>query len=250
MNKSAIDSTTTDTATPDISIVIPVYNEESIIYAAVAGLTERLDNEFDFTYELLLSENGSKDRTVEIGRQLEERHPQVRLLQSDEPNYGKALKKGIEEARGRIVICDEIDLCNTDFYRDAIETLDGQGYDLVVGSKAMKGARDKRPPFRRFATSVLNGLLRVLLGFQGTDTHGLKAFKRESLMMITRKCVVERDLFASEFVIRAQREKIRCTEIPVELEELRAPSVKLIRRVPNVLKGIARLFWVIRVTDR
>ncbi|MDX9723642.1 MAG: glycosyltransferase [Myxococcota bacterium] len=235
---------------PQISIVIPVYNEEAIIYAAVAGLTERLDEEFDFSYELILTENGSRDATLEIARKLQERHPEVRILHSDEPNYGKALRRGIEEARGEFVICDEIDLCNTDFYRRALIELIENNYDLVVGSKAMRGARDKRPPLRRFATSVINGLLRVGLGFQGTDTHGLKAFKRERLLPVSRKCVVDRDLFASEFVIRAERERYRIKEIPVELEELRAPSIKLVKRVPHVLKGIGRLVWVIRVRNR
>src|SRR5690606_31056867 len=119
------------------------------------------------------------------------------------------LRRGIEDARGRIIICDEIDLCDTDFYRRALAKIEEENYDLVVGSKAMEGARDKRPPFRRFATGVINGMLRVSLGFQGTDTHGLKAFKRERLIPVSRKCVVDRDLFASEFVIRAQRERYR-----------------------------------------
>lgn len=236
-------------ATPDVSIVIPIYNEEAILYAAVAGLTEKLEADFDFTYELILTENGSTDRTVEVAKKLRERHPQIRVLHSSEPNYGKALKKGMEEARGHIVICDEIDLCDTDFYQRALAKLN-EGYDLVVGSKAMEGARDKRPPMRRFATGVINGMLRVSLGFKGTDTHGLKAFKRERLLPVTRKCVVDKDLFASEFVIRAEREKYRLVEIPIELEELRAPSVKLFKRVPAVLKGIARLVWVIRVRNR
>ena len=235
---------------PDVSIVIPVFNEEAIIYAAVAGLTERLDNEFDFSYELILTENGSSDATVEKAQKLQARHPQVRILHSDEPNYGKALRKGIEEARGSIIICDEIDLCDTDFYRRALHQIQDENYDMVVGSKAMEGARDKRPPLRRFATSVLNNLLRVATGFQGTDTHGLKAFRRERLLPVSRKCVVDRDLFASEFVIRAQRERYRLIEIPIELEELRAPSIKLVRRVPHVLKGIGKLFWVIRVANR
>ncbi len=235
---------------PDVSIVIPVYNEGAILYAAVAGLTERLDNEFSFSYELILCENGSRDDTVTLARKLQARHPQLRILHCDEPNYGKALRKGIEEARGDIVICDEIDLCNTDFYRRALIEIVDNNYDFVVGSKAMEGARDKRPPLRRFATGVINTLLRIGLGFQGTDTHGLKAFKRERILPVSRRCVVDKDLFASELVIRAQRERHRMIEIPVELEELRAPSVKLIKRVPAVLKGVARLVWVIRVRNR
>ena len=58
---------------------------------------------------------------------------------------------------------------------------------MVVGSKAMKGASDERPLIRRAATRVLNGMLRVALGFRGTDTHGLKAFRRATLLPVVER---------------------------------------------------------------
>ncbi|HSP19638.1 MAG TPA: glycosyltransferase family 2 protein, partial [Myxococcaceae bacterium] len=122
--------------------------------------------------------------------------------------------------------------------------------DMVVGSKAARGASDRRPLIRRLATRVHNGLLRLLLGFQGTDTHGLKAFRRERLLPVVRACVVDRDVFASEFVVRAWRGGFRVLEIPIQLEEKRQPSIKLLRRVPNVLRQVAKLVWVIRVRGR
>jgi hypothetical protein len=151
------------------------------------------------------------------------------------------------KARGRFVICDEIDLCDTDFHARALDMLRAGEADLVVGSKAMSGAADQRPFVRRFATRTINGLLRLLLGFRGTDTHGLKAFRRDALESTARRCVVDKDLFASEFVIRAQRESIRVVEIPVSIEEKRPPSVQLARRVPRVLRDLAWLFYVIRL---
>jgi len=236
----------------DVSIVIPVYNEEGILSASIADLTEKLadDPRWDRPYEILLSENGSSDDTVEVARKLMERHPELRLLHSDEPNYGLAMRRGIEEARGDFVICDEIDLCDTDFYVRALEKLEGAGFDLVVGSKALDRSRDRRPGYRKAATLVLNSLLRIFLGFHGTDTHGLKAFRRDRLLAVVERCVVDKDLFASEFVIRAERMDFRMTEIPVTVVEKRPPSINLARRVPNVLKNLARLFWVIRVRHR
>ena len=124
-----------------------------------------------------------------------------------------------------------------------------EGYDLVVGSKALERSFDKRPPFRRFATHVINSMLRVMVGFRGTDTHGLKAFKRDRLIPIVKKCVIGRDMFASEIVIRTERSDLRITEIPVEVIEKRQPSIQLMRRVPNVLKNLTRLTWVIRVKN-
>ena len=236
----------------DISIVIPIYNEEGILSASVADLTEKLQAEPEWTYryELILSENGSKDRTIEIARKLKERHPELRLLHSDEPNYGLAMRRGILAARGPIVICDEIELCDTDFYIRALQKIEEENFDLVVGSKALDKSYDKRPAFRKLATSVLNFMFRVFLDFHGTDTHGLKAFRRERLLKVIDRCVVDKDLFASEFVIRAERMDFRMTEIPVEVIEKRPPSINLVKRVPNVLKNIARLVWVIRLKDR
>lgn len=231
---------------PRVSIVIPVYNEEAILHAAVVDLIDRLQ-EFDWPYELVLAENGSSDRTVEIAVGLAERFPQVRTFSYGQPNYGAALKKGILEARGEFVVCDEIDLCDTDFYRRALAILETNEADLVVGSKVMAGALDERPAMRRLGTHVINGMLRVTLGFRGTDTHGLKAFRRTSLVEVARACLVDKDLFASEFVIRAERGGVRVEEIPVRVLEKRTPSIHLLRRVPNVMRNLARLFVAIRI---
>ena len=231
---------------PEISIVIPIYNEEAILFAAVAELHERL-RDLGVPYEILLCENGSRDRTVAIAEDLERRFPEVRHLSIGEPNYGRALRMGMLEAKGRFVMCDEIDLGDVDYHGRALEILRKGAADLVVGSKAMGGAQDERPWLRHLATVVLNLLLRILLGFRGTDTHGLKSFRREALLPTARRCLVEKDLFASEFVIRAQREGIRVVEIPVRVIEKRRPSVNLLRRVPNVLKNLVRLFIVIRL---
>jgi len=231
-----------------ISIVIPVYNEADIVAEAAADLCRKLD-EMGWDYELLFTENGSRDGTVRILESLPARYPRVRWLHEAEPNYGRALKRGILEARGDVVICDEIDLCDVDFYRRALPILE-EGADLVVGSKAMKGANDARPLVRRLATRVITLLLRMVTGFRGTDTHGLKAFKRERLVPVARACVVDRDLFASEFVIRAQRMGRDVREIPITLREKRPPSTALLRRVPRVLKGLVKLGWTIRIRHR
>jgi glycosyltransferase involved in cell wall biosynthesis len=199
-------------------------------------------------YELLLSENGSRDRTAEILRELARGHPRLRHLHSDEPNYGLALRRGILEARGRWVVADEIDICDPTFYDRALPFLERGEADMVVGSKRARGSVDGRPAYRRLATWVHNTTLKVVLGFRGTDTHGVKAFSRERIAPVAARCVVDRDVFASELVLRAGLEGKRVVEIPIALHEKRPPSVALLRRVPNVLRQVARLFWVLRVT--
>jgi len=232
--------------TPRISIVIPVYNEEGILHAAVVDLRERLAP-FAWNYEIILAENGSRDRTVAIAEDLSVKYPEVRLISAGEPNYGKAMKKGILESRGEFVICDEIDLCDTDFHARALSLLESGRVDMVIGSKLIAGAEDDRPWARHAASLVYTNLLRVSLGFRGTDTHGLKAFRRNALIDIVADCLVDRDVFASEFVIRAYRANVPIEEIPVRVIEKRPPSVNLWKRVPNVLKNLIKLSWAIRL---
>jgi glycosyltransferase involved in cell wall biosynthesis len=231
---------------PELTVVIPVYNEEGIVASACRELAAALDAR-GWDFEILLSENGSRDRTVEILEGLSRADPRIRHLHSPEPNYGLALRRGILEARGRLVVADEIDLCDPDFYDRALPVLRRDEADMVVGSKRAPGSVDGRPAFRRLATWIHNTVLRIALGFRGTDTHGVKAFSRERIAPVAGRCVVDRDVFASELVLRAGLEGERVVEIPIRLREKRAPSIGLVRRVPDVLRQVARLFWVLRV---
>lgn len=233
---------------PEISVLIPVHNESAIIEGSIRELIARFQK-LQRSFEVIIAENGSSDDTADIVEGLQEDFPNLRLLRIGEPNYGLALREAIEAAKGRYCCCDEIDICDVDFHRRALELFIGDdgGFDLVVGSKAMPGSRDERPFTRRVATRVVNGMLRVSLGFRGTDTHGLKAFRREVLLPIVRQCVVDRDMFASELVLRAEREKLRLVEIPIHLTEKRTPSIHLFKRVPRVLKNIGKLVYVIRL---
>jgi len=236
-------------AEPRISIVIPVYNEEAILETAIHDLRVRLAPR-GWRYEVILAENGSRDGTVAIGEKLAAEYTddgRVKMLSIGEPNYGKALREGILAAQGEYVICEEIDLCDTEFHKRAIDILESGDADLVIGSKLAEGAADERPFFRHVASQAYSGLLRILLGFRGTDTHGLKAFRRTALIDTVRACLVDKDVFASEFVIRADRGGVRTREVPVRVKEKRPPSINLFKRVPNVLKSVAKLTWAIRV---
>ena len=228
-----------------VSIVIPIYNEEGILHSAVVDLRERLAP-LGWRYEILLAENGSRDGTVRVAEELAAKYGEVRLLSTGTPNYGQALRAGLLAARGDLVLCDEIDLCDVDFHRSAVELLESGRAEMVIGSKLIAGASDERPLFRHAASLVYTGLLRGLLDFRGSDTHGLKAFVREAIAPIAESCLTDKDVFASELVIRAYREGLRTIEIPIRVKEKRPPSINLLNRVPNVLGNLAKLTWAIR----
>jgi hypothetical protein len=68
-----------------------------------------------------------------------------------------------------------------------------------------------------------------------------------ALLDIVRSCLVDKDVFASELVIRADRGGVRTKEIPVRVIEKRPPSINLFKRVPNVLKNVGKLTYAIRI---
>ncbi len=228
----------------ELSVVIPVHNEVAVLRQAVEALTRGL-GAFVADHEIWLAENGSTDATAEVAACLAAELATVRWFSVPTPNYGRALKEGIVRARGRFVLCEEIDLCDLDFAARALAVLRAGTADMVIGSKLMPGSRDRRPLSRHAASLVYSALLRWVLGFPGTDTHGLKAFRADALREVVARCVVDRDVFASELVIRAHREGLRVREVPVELSERRPPSVRLWRRVPHVLENLVRLTRVI-----
>lgn len=236
------------TTAPMLSVVIPVYNEEGILVSSVLSLREQI-KELGYSYEILLAENGSTDRTVELCRMLSTKYPEVSTFSIEQPNYGRALKEGILRARGTIVVCDEIDLGDIDFYRRSLDRLLNGDATMVVGSKILAGAEDTRPFVRHFATITYNTMLRILLHFHGTDTHGMKAFNRDLLVGTAGRCVVDKDVFASELVIRAERERHPVVEIPVRVMEKRKPSINLFTRVPNVLRNLLHLIYVLRILE-
>jgi glycosyltransferase involved in cell wall biosynthesis len=236
-------------STPKATIVIPVYNEEGILRASVLELIDRM-KQFPWGYRIVLAENGSRDRTVEVAQELEARFPHISHFSVGTPghgNYGQALRQGILNATTEYVFCDEIDLCDTDFYARAMEVLDAGDADMVIGSKLAAGSNDERPLLRHAGSLVINGMLRIALDFKGTDTHGLKAFRRNIVAPVAERCIVDKDLFASELVIRAERAGVRIREIPIRIKEKREPSIHLFKRVPNVLKNLAKLFVAIRI---
>ena len=108
---------------PDISIIIPIYNEEGILLSAVHDLLMRLPA-LDRSFELILAENGSADRTAIIAQELSSKYPGVKTFSVGEANYGLALRQGIERAMGTYVMCDEVDICDVNFYWRALEILE------------------------------------------------------------------------------------------------------------------------------
>ena len=232
------------TLSPMVTIIVPIYNEAEILMASMTALLNELNGRSPtIQYELMLCENGSTDNTPIIASELAKNNPKIRVERLPVASYGMALKHGIRSARyGKIVVYNA-DFWDVDFLYKSIGLLDK--CDLVTGSKNLEGSSDRRPFHRRAITLSFNFLLRMLFGFRGTDTHGIKAMKTSSANKIVDQCVTDAEIFDTELVLRTQRAGMSIREIPIAVEERRPSRYGLLKRVPKTFMDLVSLIRIL-----
>lgn len=226
---------------PQFSIVIPVYNEAAFLPVGLPRMVGELDSA-GLDFRLLVMENGSGDGTASIARQVAAGLPgpdRIEVHSLPEPDYGAAMRAGFLRADGDWVVNFDIDYFSAAFLTEVVSL--ATTADLVIASKRDRESEDRRSFLRRLATAVFNLLLRALFGSSVSDTHGMKAFRRDLVEEVVPHVVSRQDLFDTELVLRAERRGYRIREVPVVVEELRAGR-SLIKRVPRTLRGL----WEIR----
>lgn len=230
---------------PLYSIVIPVHNEADCLAAEVSELVQSLGLH-DVDYELVLAENGSSDETATIGEALAAENERVRVLRVPVADYGAAMKAGMLDGLGDLIVNFDIDLHDVDFMLKAGELLQtdaegGRGVGIVVGSKLVKGADDRRSWARHFVSWGFTTVLRILFDPRMDDTHGMKVLRREVVQGFAPLTIMTTDLFDTELIIRARRADVLVKALPVTVEEKRKPRSSIVRRIPRTILGLLRL---------
>lgn len=220
---------------PTFSVVVPVYNEAEFIPIALPMMVAEMET-LNVPYEILIVENGSSDSTAEVARSVESES--VVVLSLAEANYGSAMHHGFSQATGDWVVNFDIDYFSARFLQNVLESGD---VDLVIASKRDPESDDRRSLIRRLATRVFNLLLRGILNSGVSDTHGMKAFRKELIDDLNNQVVSRQDLFDTELVIRAERAGYRIVEVPVVVEEMREAKSSLVKRVPRTVRGLFRI---------
>jgi hypothetical protein len=237
------------TAAPRYSIVIPVHNEAECLATEVAALVGGLQAK-GVDYELILAENGSSDDTAAIGETLAAANSRIRVLRVPVADYGAAMKAGMLEARGELITNFDIDFHDVGFMLKAGEVFTagagsgaaGEGaVGIVVGSKLVEGAEDRRSWARHLVSLGFTTILRVLFYRRMDDTHGMKVLRREVVTRFAARTIMTTDLFDTELIVRARREGVVVRALPVTVEEIRKPRSSIVRRIPRTIRGLLRL---------
>lgn len=207
----------------DLSIVIPAYNEEKKIAKDIEAVFNYF-KEYEINGELVVVDDGSHDKTLEIAKSYENKFPALKVI-SYGKNQGKgyAIKTGILEAKGDYILFADSGLCVP--FKCAnlgINPLKG-GADIALGSRRTMDNKAKvivsQPLYRRLGSKAFHFLIH-LLGFvpKGVeDTQcGFKMFKKEVAHSIYKKCQVKGFMIDLEMLRIANKEKYKIAIFPVE----------------------------------
>jgi glycosyltransferase involved in cell wall biosynthesis len=232
-------------ATPELSIVIPSYNEELRLPTTLEQIAAFLPILGKET-EILVVDDGSKDRTAEVAESFQKTLPNLRVI-SNGVNRGKgfSVRHGMQEARGRSVLFTDADLSAP--IEEAPKLLDAlKAYDVAIGSRALDRSlitvHESR--FREFAGIIFNTIVRVILRLPFVDTQcGFKAFRREPCKILFEQQRIERFGFDPELLYLARHHGLQTIEIPVRWGHSPATKVNMFRDSIHMFADIFTIRW-------
>lgn len=231
---------------PEYSIIIPALNEERAIVSSLSIVVEALSSMAP-SYEIIVVNDGSTDRTKEVVLDFIETNKSVSLISFDK-NKGKgaAVRAGMRAARGRVCafIDGDASVCSDDICR--VIGAVGPECDVAVASLAHTNEKQKQHPnrIRRLLRRVISPVSRALLPMPVKDTQrGLKAFTSEAARVCFDKSVLDGFAFDVEVLLLSQKSNFRVAEIPIELNWETAPSTFTPRRAFKMVSDFFRVWW-------
>ncbi len=193
-----------------ISVVLPAYNEEENIPRTVANVLEAMQG-ISEDFEILVVDDGSRDRTAEVTRALAVAHPQVKLVQhGGNKGYGAALHSGFMAASKELIFMTDSDAqFDVREIRKLLPLL--KHADLVIGYRA-----PRRDPFIRLLNAwAWNMLVNLVFGYTARDVDcAFKLFRRSILEDFTIES--RGATFSAEFLMKARRSGHQIREVGVK----------------------------------
>ena len=229
--------------TPAISLIIPMYNESSIIKDTASTLHEYMSKNFE-SYEILFSDDGSKDGCGDMVRAME--LPSVRVVGYDQ-NQGKgcAVRTAILEAKGEIVMFTDADLAyGTDVIKKAYDELISKPEaSMLIGSRNLsKDGYEGYTALRKLMSKVYIRILGLIGGFKLSDSQcGCKAFRGDVAKAIFSRCKVNGFAFDFESIMWAQKLGYKITEMPVKIINHRESTVHIVRDSVRMLRDLLKI---------
>ena len=228
--------------TPFLSIVIPAHNEEGRLPRTLGQIFVFLEKQ-SYGSEVIVVENGSSDRTLELASEFAARHSDMIVIHEEQRGKGNAVRRGMLEAHGEYrFICDAdlsmpIDEVNK-FLPPMVNDV-----DIVIASREAPGAvRFNEPFYRHWGGRAINLVIRLMILPGLYDTQcGFKCFRADVAENLFRQQVVMGWSFDIELLYIARRRHMRIKEIPIQWYFGKDSKVNAIRDALRMIGDIFRI---------
>jgi dolichyl-phosphate beta-glucosyltransferase len=234
---------------PELSIVIPAYNEEKRLGRALARIREYFGahSASPGGIEIVVVDDGSTDGTARVAEDWARDMANLRVVSNSE-NRGKgySVRKGMLEARGRVALFTDADLSSPIEESERLLGAIRAGSDVAIGSRAMDRSLISvhQSRFREVAGIIFNGFVRLFTGLPFQDTQcGFKAFVRERSLVIFEQQRIERFGFDPEILFLARRHGLRTVEVPVRWAHDSGTKVHVFRDSLLMFSDLIRIRW-------
>jgi glycosyltransferase involved in cell wall biosynthesis len=236
-----------------ILITIPVLNEENELEKNIKILADFLAKNLKYDWEIEIADNGSIDKTQEIGERLAreksgktllrqgfEGHVKYRRL--EERGRGRALKKSWSGSDAEILSYMDVDLStNLKSFPPLIDKIIS-GADVATGSRLLKASRTKRQIKREILSRGYNLLVKLMFQNKFSDAQcGFKAITKKAAAALLPKIENDNWFFDTELLLLAERAGFKIAEVPVEWIEDLDSKVKIFKTVMEDIKGLIRV---------
>ena len=227
-----------------VDLVLPVYNEEAILERSTETVLAWTDAHPEHAWRIVIADNSSADRTLEIARRLEQQHEgRVAALHIPTKGRGIALRVAWLTSPSEVLAYMDVDLSTgIEHIPELIDPIAAGEVDLAYGTRLHRDSQTARGPKRELTSRVYVLLLRRLARLRVTDAQcGFKAISREAARALVPLVEDSGWFFDSELLLLAQENGYRMREVPVRWVEDRDSRVAIVHTALEDLKGIWRL---------
>jgi glycosyltransferase involved in cell wall biosynthesis len=235
---------TRDPSSIRVDAVIPVYNEQRVLERNITTLHAFLRAHLPYDWRIVIADNASTDRTLEIACALQRYLERVAVLHLDQKGRGRALRAAWLGSSADVVSYMDVDL-STDLaaYPPLIRAIAEEGFDVATGRRLGPGATVVgRKLQREIASRGYNLLIKLAFHTRFTDAQcGFKALSRHAADALVPLIRNNEWFFDTELLILAEKKGYRIKQIPVHWVDDPDSRVKLISTAIEDLRGLWRL---------
>lgn len=226
----------------ELSIVIPVYNEEENISYTI----ERLENNLDIKHQIIIVNDHSEDKTKEVVEEIRKRYRNISIIDNKNlKGFANALRAGFSAVDFELIVPVMADLCDDPSTIEKMYKKINQGYDIVCGSRYMRGGKKIGGPFlKSFFSRFVSISLHILTKIPTHDiTNAFKMYRKEVIENIDIKS--KGFEISIEIPLKAYFKGYRITEIPTVWKERTKgkSNFRIIRLIPNYLRWYLWAIW-------